>query len=76
MGQSRAARASVSPGYHEGAGKVGFEVGGGGGQEAGRGNGRRGEAGAGPGRSGSPTERHLAGPAQLGVLGPLHLLVG
>lgn len=33
-----------------------------------------GEAGA--GRGGSPTERHLAGPAQLGVLGPLRLLVG
>lgn len=55
---------------------MGFEVGGGGNQEAGQGNGRRGEAGAGPGRGGSPTERHLAGPAQLGVLGPLHLLVG
>lgn len=44
--------------------------------EAPWGNSRRGEAGAGPGRGGSPTERHLAGPAQLGVLGPLHLLVG
>lgn len=53
----------------------GTRVGGSGGQQT-----RRVTAGAGRpargGRGGSLTERHLAGPPQLGVLGPLHLLVG
>lgn len=68
-----------SPAYNEGPeGGLGIGENGRPGSQAevGLGNGWREEAGAGPDPGGSPTERHLAGPAQLGVLGPLHLLVG